>query len=518
MKKALLRQGLSRIYADPRTAPRAQLTTNSKKEFGMSQQDRTSNIVINHQDLKQVVDWLFVPALFAGIKARSNASWKPRMLAVAALFWACSGLPNLKERFEQARKIVAKVFRWQSSPGETYQGFMKMLNKWHANLLLLIIPHVRAQMKEVLPGQWKIAGYVVFAGDGSRIELARTKALEDAFSPQRKKNSQSKNRHRKGKRGSSRTAARRKAAKRQSAEAIAKKVNSPQMWLTLMWHVGSGLPWDWRTGPSDSSERGHLQEMLTELPEQSLITADAGFIGYAFWQSILSAGHHFVIRVGSNVRLIKRLGYSRQCDHTIYLWPDQMMKKKQPPLVLRLIVVHDGRHPMYLVTDLTKSQLSDQQAVTIYAARWGIELYFRTFKQTFGCRKLRSRSAANAKLELDWSMIGLWCVCLLGQRELVDTGEKDPTRLSAASAIKAFQSTLREYRVRPESLKETLWSKLRLALLDDYQRTSSKTSRNYPRKKERERMAAPKIVLASQQQINAAQDVKEKQRELRLPA
>jgi hypothetical protein len=31
----------------------------------MSQQDRTSNIVINHQDLKQVVDWLFVPALFA---------------------------------------------------------------------------------------------------------------------------------------------------------------------------------------------------------------------------------------------------------------------------------------------------------------------------------------------------------------------------------------------------------------------------------------------------------------------
>ena len=187
----------------------------------MSQQDRTSNIVINHQDLKQVVDWLFVPALFAGIKARSNASWKPRMLAVAALFWACSDLPNLKERFEQARKIVAKVFRWQSTPGETYQGFMKMLDKWHANLLLLIIPHVRAQMKEVLPGQWKIAGYVVFAGDGSRIELARTQSLEDAFSPQRKKNSRSKKRHRKGMRGSSRTAAQRKAAKRQSAEAIA---------------------------------------------------------------------------------------------------------------------------------------------------------------------------------------------------------------------------------------------------------------------------------------------------------
>jgi hypothetical protein len=27
--------------------------------------------------------------------------------------------------------------------------------------------------------------------------------------------------------------------------------------LTLLWHVGSGLPWAWRTGPSGASERGY---------------------------------------------------------------------------------------------------------------------------------------------------------------------------------------------------------------------------------------------------------------------
>jgi hypothetical protein len=27
---------------------------------------------------------------------------------------------------------------------------------------------------------------------------------------------------------------------------------------------GTGLPWAWRTGPSDSSERGRLQAMLAE--------------------------------------------------------------------------------------------------------------------------------------------------------------------------------------------------------------------------------------------------------------
>ena len=296
-----------------------------------------------------------------------------------------------------------------------------------------------------------------------------------------------------------------------------KKANSPQMWSTLLWHVGTGLPWAWRTGPSNSSERGHLQEMLVELPENSLITADAGFVGYAFWKAILEAGHHFVIRVGGNVRLLKKLGCAREYDRVVYLWPDQAAKKRQPPLVFRLIVVHNGKHPVYLVTDLNKAQLSDRQAAMIYGARWGIELFFRTFKQTFGRRKLRSHSAENARLELDWSLLGLWCMSLLGQRELAESGQH-PTRPSPAAAILGFQGTLRDYRVRPESPEESLWSKLRTAMLDDYGRGSSKTSRNYPRNKKRERIVAPRITKATKQQINAAKELKQKTLEFRFTA
>ena len=146
-------------------------------------------------------------------------------------------------------------------------------------------------------------------------------------------------------------------------------------------------------------------------------------MGYDFWNSILSAGHLFSIRVGANVRLLRELGYARQHEHTVYLWPAAAAKKNQPPLVLRLmIVIHDGKHPVYLVTNLTKSQLNGRQAGLIYSARWGIEVFFRTFNQTFGRRKLRSRAAENADLELDWSLRGLWCVCLLTQRELAATG------------------------------------------------------------------------------------------------
>ena len=181
-----------------------------------------------------------------------------------------------------------------------------------------------------------------------------------------------------------------------------------------------------------------------------------------------------------------------------------------PPLVLRVVWVHDGKHPMCLVTNvLSETRLSDEQIVQIYKARWGIELFFRTFKQTFGRRKLRSHNAENAQLELDWSLLGLWAICLLAQREQVKAGQ-DHCRLSAAGAIKAVQQVMHHYRTRPEDASETLGSMFRNALLDEYQRHSSKTARNYPRKKQHGRTGVPKMITASKAQVATAYRVKAK--------
>src|SRR5258705_40004 len=134
----------------------------------------------------------------------------------------------------------------------------------------------------------------------------------------------------------------------------------------------------------------------------------------------------------------------------------------------------------------------------------------------FGCRKARSRSAANAQLELEWALVGVWCLCLLGRRELNASGQ-DPARLSPAAALHAFQRTLREYRVRPETPADSLWVQLRRAQLDDYQRRSSKTSREYPRKKQRTLIGIPHITLATEQQIALANTLHH-QEEFRLAA
>lgn len=498
----------------------------------MSQQDRAVEVVVNHRVLKQVADELFPKELFKGFSSRSFATWQPRMLALCALLTVTGGWTTLTAGFEKSRKIVVKVFHWLSGPGKTYQGFAKQIRKWNVELKLSVMPHLQMRMQERLPGQWEVAGFVVFAGDGSRIELSRTLSLEKEFSPKKKEEEEEerkkkekkkkaaaarKRRQKKAPAKPKKPPAKKKPRKKQSAESIEKKTNSPQMWLTLLWHVGTGLPWDWRTGPSDSSERAHVEEMLPKLPEKSLITADAGFIGYEFWNKILDEGHNFLIRVGGNVSLLKDLGFARQHAHTVCVWPCRAATNKQPPLVMRLIELHDGKQSMYLVTNLPKCRLSDRQAAQIYNARWGIELFFRTFKQTFGCRKLRARGAENVVWEMDWSLIGLWCICLLGTEQLIAVGE-DPAELSASAAIKAFQETVQNYRVRPESIAETLWSMLRVALLDSYERQSSKTSRNYPRKNKRKRCGPPKIILATDKQRSAAKQLKHDQVKKRLTA
>jgi Transposase DDE domain len=473
----------------------------------MSHQDRLLPLVINHQTMKQVLDWLLAPAVFASLPGRKAATWKPRLLAATALVWATSELSTVHERFAQARKLITKVFRWHPAPGGSYQGFLKMRGKWQPELLKVVVPHLREQMQQGHRAQWETAGYAVFAGDGTRVALARSESLQATFAPHRWRT--------KGRAGQQSAGARR-APKKQTAAARQKKATSPQLWLTLLWQVGSGLPWAWRTGPSGASERDHLVAMVPELPAPALLVADAGFVGYDFWQTLLTAGHHFVIRVGANVRLVRQLGWTREHAQVVYLWPDYAARKHQPPLVLRLVVVQDGKPPVYLVTDLSKPRLSDRHVATIYGARWGVEVFFRTFKQTFGCRKLRSRSAPNAQLEIEWSLRGLWSVCLLGTRELSASGH-DPTRLSPATAIQAFQRTLREYRVRPELPTETLWAQLRLARLDNYRRRSSKTSRAYPRKKQWDRIGIPHITRATEHQVTQAHALQHKE-EFRLSA
>jgi hypothetical protein len=135
----------------------------------------------------------------------------------------------------------------------------------------------------------------------------------------------------------------------------------------------------------------------------------------------------------------------------------------------------------------------------IYRRRWGIELFFRHFKQTFGRSKLRSHKAEHAECEVQWSLLGLWTMLLCAQKHLPPS-TVSASRLSVARVLRAFRRAINNLH-QPECCLTVL---LADAVLDGYSRRD-KRSRGYPRKKYEPPTKAPRITNATPKQRKLAQ-------------
>ena len=448
----------------------------------------------NDAFLRVAILWLFRGLEWSAIRWRADCTWSPRLLATAALLWAWSDESNLGTRFATARTIASYLFPPQVKIAGSYQAFLKLLRRWTPGLAALLQAALRQRMEVDLAAVWRVGGRLLFGIDGSKIELPRTTSNQRAYAPARQP--------KKPKRKSAR-----KQRRRRRGRAGLKKADTPQLLVTTLWHAGTGLPWAWRVGGSFESERGHGRTMLDELPAGAVLAGDAGFVGYEWMRATLLGGRHLLVRVGSNVHLLTRLGHVRERGGLVYLWPKKAQKQSQPPLVLRLVVIHTGKHPVYLVTSLLDGDdCPDRDVIAMYRQRWGIEVYHRSLKQTFQRRKLRSHSAGPAAVELEWSLLGLWAMSLYALVQVHRAGHA-PRRLSCAKLLEAFRRMLRDYR-HPIERGATLGDRLRVAVIDDYAR-ANKASRDYPRQKRETPPGPPRITQATAEEIATAKRLRE---------
>jgi IS4 transposase len=367
----------------------------------------------------------------------------------------------LRDRFTHVRQRIGWLFPKTRRVGKTYQGFVEALRRHSGVLLGRVTAHLRSQVQAVAGRHWMVEGFCAFAVDGSQIDCPRTRANLAGL----------------GRRG--------------------KDPLRPSLWLTMLWHVGTGLPWAWRIGQATVSESTHLRQMLGLLPVRALLVMDAGFASYALLQEILRAGHSFLVRVGSHRQLLRRLGYAtRETASTVYLWPAEHREGR--PLVLRLICRGSGAGKVFLLTNLPKEQLSRRQASRLYRARWGIEVYYRTLKQTLERRKMLSGSPGLAQWELAWTLAGLWLLGLLGVAALIQDGQS-PTRLSAATALRVLREAV------AGQLRSRIDRALAQAVKDEYPRNRPKASRDWADKKHDSPPKAPKLRLATRAERQLAQ-------------
>lgn len=458
----------------------------SQKSTPTSAKRDCSTPHVQSELLQRAVEWAIEEKLFADLHLHGNTRWEFKPLIALAVLAAWSEASRLTDAFGKARKLAANTLFGVAI--RTYQGMMRALVRWTPDVLPLLWGRFQELMQQTDQEHFRIGKWLPLAVDGSRFTTPRTRSNERAFSATHF-----------GKGTSARSRRRWKNKERRSKKLCAPV--KPQIWLTLIWHMGLKLSWCWRTGPSTANERQHLMEMLKthKFPENTLFCCDAGFVGYELWTAILDSGQSFLIRVGGNVRLLQNLGHPCRGAGIVCLWPNAAARRLDKPIVLRLIELQSARGTIWLVTNvLSEHALSHASLARLYPLRWGVELQFRSVKQTFGRGKLRSRNAQYALVELDWSLIALTLVQLLAAREQVKIAEP-PERTSVAAALHAIRYAMENWQ-EPVHGKEGLNSQLQNATKDTYQRSSSKTSRYQKNYKDPPSAKKPHIQPATEQQ------------------
>ena len=445
--------------------------------------------------------WFFPADIFAKFVLHGNTKWIPTHLVVLAFCWTWSDARCLTDAFVEADECARSLF---AAPAiHTYQGFMRALVTWSPRLVHTLTVAVRQRMEEVGGRFWRRGGWVPIAFDGSRATAPRTKSNEAAYCAANYGKGQTAKYRKKKSKGMRR----KRNAKSQA------QPQAPQTWITLLWHMGLRLPWAWRLGPSNASEREHVMAMLRDedFPKRTLFCGDAGFIGYLLWALILEQGRDFLVRAGANVYLQVEAMDGRVIkegqDQIVLCWPQEAQRTGQPPLRLRLIHTRIKKTKVWLLTSvLDRKQLTLAQAIHFYKLRWGIELEFRGLKQTLNRAELRSRNADRLRVELEWSILGMAVAELLALKEQLSTAaarpKKDrPAKRSLAGTMRALRWCLRNLDKQTE-VGKGLADRLREAVIDDYKRKSSKAARYRPPNPDKKPLGDPNLRVLTHEEKN----------------
>lgn len=458
-----------------------------KNEAAACSDRRAAGAIVTQAELlRDALAWAIKDDIFAKLPRHGNTSWQPRGLVVMAVLWVWSSQAKLTEAFGEAKRLSERLLG--SAAIGSYQGLTQALVRHTERLTPLLWKRLQELMRQTGGSRFRIGRWLPLAVDGSRVTTPRTRRNEQALGAAR---------YGEGRKAKSR---RKWKNKRRRTKRLGQPVK-PQIWLTLLWHMGLKTPWAWKCGPSTSSERGHLQSLLQSqsFPENTLFCGDAGFVGYDVWSSMLDAGHSFLIRVGSNLHLLKGLGKTRQQNGLVHLWPRAAVRRGEPPLTLRLLEFQTEQGPFYLATNvLSERALSVAQARKLYRLRWGVELQFRSLKQTFGRGKLRSRTPERALVELEWSLLGLWLIQLFAVREQIAVDEP-PERSSVALALVVIRQAMHDWS-QPAASRRALRQRLKAAVSDRYRRRTSKQSRYRPPSKDVPATGPPRIRKATPKQ------------------
>ena len=128
-----------------------------------------------------------------------------------------------------ARGIVAICRPKRRRAGQTAQGFQKALCRLPMRPLVALAAAVRHRLAWLLgDGPGSSDGFIPLGCDGSRLECCRNDELLARMGQAGKADS------------------------------------PPSLWVTAVVHLTTGVPWSWRLGKGNASERDHLRRLIAD--------------------------------------------------------------------------------------------------------------------------------------------------------------------------------------------------------------------------------------------------------------
>jgi hypothetical protein len=385
---------------------------------------------------------------------------------------------------------------------QTYTSFMDALARYRETFDLRLRQQFQTLAEEVAGRFWRDSGWVLIGFDGSRTSTPRTVSNEREFCATNYGHGMTAKYRKKKTKG----------MRRRRNEKNKPYPQAPQAWITMIWHMSLRLPWSWRLGPSGSSERGHVMEMLEQegFPENTLFCGDAGFVGYDFWNAILAAAGDFLVRVGANVNLLAQQADIKQLGGgNVLCWPKGKMDSGAQPLHLRLVKVKIGRTTMWMLTSVLDGKaLSKKKIIKYYKMRWGIEIEYRGLKQTIDKRNLRCRNSDRVYVELDWSIRAMAFAELIALREQIahrpDSRTHcqqgyDPKDRSLAATMRALRKCMRTLNKYADPSNNMLWQ-LSRATVAKYHNHTDKRARYRPNNPDKKPLGEPTIRKLNREQ------------------
>jgi DDE family transposase len=385
-------------------------------------------------------------------------SLQPLVLVLLGITW-CAG-DSQAERFETARAFCVCCQQKRKRPGTTLQGFEQALSRLPLPVLRALAAGIRRQIVRHLSPLLTTYGFTILGCDGARLETPRSAELEQRL-PQ--------------------------AGKTEAA---------PTVYTTALVHVVTGMLWAWQIGLGTASEHFHLQRLLRTAPRNTLLVADAAFVGYDLFRAILGRELCFLFRASSRAYLYtaQHVRLKRFREGIVDYWPGWAQKKKLPPLRLRLLCIRGKKVNVWLLTNvLDAARLSHAAAGQIYRWRWQNEGFFRTYKRTLCKFKLRSRSVKLLHREVEGSLLAVQLLLAHGALALQQPPRQPVARSSPRQVLRALRQEM-NYQIAlhlGQRQHQTYRQRLGNARLQERQRRSRKARRDWPRRKPHRSPAAP---------------------------